>query len=399
MTVSADPILDRLREAPLIDGHNDLLWALRLARGVDPDMDSPDVDGPTPELMTDLPRMRSGGVGGQFWSVYVPSTLREPEAVRETLEQIDALHTMLTRYPHRLELARTADDIERIAASGRIASMVGVEGGHSIGSSLGVLRVLAGFGAGYLTLTHNDDTPWADSATGLRAHGGLTRFGEEVVRELNRAGMLVDLSHTAPDTMRQALEVSEAPVIFSHSSAHAVAGVTRNVPDDVLETIARTRGVVMVTFVPSFLTTAGAAVNGAGWNEVDRLRAEHPEDPDAVKTAMDAWFAAHPDPPATIADVADHIEHVKAIAGIDHVGVGGDYDGVASMPQGLEDVSCYPALFAELATRGYGEDDLMQIAGRNVLRVMREAETVAARLQRERPPSTATIAMLDHPPG
>lgn len=395
MTPAADRIVALLRESPLIDGHNDLLWALREARRKDPDADPPDVDGPLPDLMTDLPRMAAGGVGGQFWSVYVPSDLPEHEAVTATLEQIDALHRMIAGHPHRLELARTMNDIERIAAAGRIASMIGVEGGHSIGSSLGALRVLAGFGAGYLTLTHNDDTPWADSATGAASHGGLTRFGEAVVRELNRTGMLVDLSHTSPDTMRQSLELSEAPVIFSHSSARALADVTRNVPDDVLETVARTGGVVMVTFVPSFLTADGAAVNAAGWSEAARLLAEHGDDRATVNAAMEEWYAAHPDPPATIGDVADHIDHIRAVTGIDHLGIGSDFDGAASMPQGLEDVSRYPALFAELAARGYGEEDLMKIAGRNVLRVLREAEVVAARLQAERPPSTATIGDLE----
>jgi membrane dipeptidase len=301
-----------------------------------------------------------------------------------TLEQIDALFAMVRRHPDHLELARTADDVERIASAGRIASMIGVEGGHCIGGSLGALRILARLGAGYLTLTHNDDTPWADSATGDAPHGGLTRFGEEVVRELNRCGVLVDLSHVSPDTMRQAIEVSEAPVIFSHSSARALCDVTRNVPDDVLELVGRTGGVVMVTFVPEFLTREGAAANAATWAEERGLRAEHPDAPDVVRTAMEAWYAANPDPPATLSDVADHIDHVRTIAGIDHVGIGSDLDGSLSMPEGLEDVSRFPALFAELADRGYGDNDLSMIAGRNVLRVMRAAERTAERLEAER---------------
>jgi membrane dipeptidase len=374
-------IREILRAAPLIDGHNDVLWELRTTGpGADPDLDRPRA-----ELMTDLPRLQAGCVGGQFWSVYVPSDLPGHEAVTMTLEQIDALFAMVRRHPDRLELARTADDVERIARAGRVASMIGVEGGHCIGGSLGALRILAHLGAGYLTLTHNDDTPWADSATGDTPHGGLTRFGEEVVRELNRCGVLVDLSHVSPDTMRQAIEVSEAPVIFSHSSARALCDVTRNVPDDVLELVGRTGGVVMVTFVPEFLTREGAAANAAAWAEERPLRAEHPDAPEVVRTAMEAWFVANPDPPATISDVADHIDYVRTIAGIEHVGIGSDLDGSVSMPEGLEDVSGFPALFAELADRGYGDDGLSMIAGRNVLRVMRAAERTAERLEAERP--------------
>ncbi|HYG71576.1 MAG TPA: dipeptidase [Actinomycetota bacterium] len=386
MTSSGERIRDVLRSAPLIDGHDDLLWELRTIRerGQAP----PDVSEECPSLQTDLPRLARGRVGGQFWSVYVPSDLEGHEGVTRTLEQIDALHQLVARHPDRLALARTADEVEAIAASGRVASMIGVEGGHAIGCSLGALRALARIGAGYLTLTHNDDTPWADSATGLRPHGGLTRFGEEVVRELNRCGVLVDLSHVSDDVMRQALALSEAPPIFSHSSARAIADVTRNVPDDVLELVARAGAVVMVAFVPSFLTAEGAAANRAAWAEAARVRAEHPDDPRVVRAFMDAWDDAHPDPPATIGDVADHVDHLREIAGIDHIGIGSDFDGAGTMPVGLEDVSHYPALFEELAARGYSDEDLARIAGRNVLRVMREAERVAERLRSERPPST-----------
>jgi membrane dipeptidase len=377
-------VLDLLRAAPLIDGHNDLLWELRQGR-----------DPADPTLMTDLPRMAAGGVGGQFWSVYVPSDLPADRAVTMTLEQIDALLDMVRRNPDRLELARSADDVERIAAAGRVASMIGVEGGHAIGCSLGTLRVMAELGMGYLTLTHNDDTPWADSATGEHPHGGLTRFGEEVVREVNRCGWLVDLSHTSDDTMRQAIEVSEAPVIFSHSSARALCDVPRNVPDDVLELVGRTGGVVMVTFVPSFVVAEGAEFNRVAWAEARRLRAEHPDDPEAARTAMDTWFEANPGPPATVSDVADHIDHVREVAGIDHIGIGSDFDGAPTMPDGLEDVSRYPALFEELASRGYRSEDLMKIAGRNVLRIMRDVEGEGAGLREERPPSKATIQQLD----
>jgi membrane dipeptidase len=392
-------LLELLRAAPLIDGHNDLLWELRQAREKATENDEPgwapvDVSRECPGLMTDLPRLRAGGVGGQFWSVYVPSDLPADAAVTATFEQIDALLTLVRRYSDRLEIARTANDVERIAATGKVASMIGVEGGHSIGCSLGTLRILAELGAGYLTLTHNDDTPWADSATGDRTHGGLTRFGEEVVRELNRCGVLIDLSHTSDDTMRQAIEVSEAPVIFSHSSARALCDVSRDVPDDVLELVGGTGGVVMVTFVPPFLTSEGAVANGEAWEEARRLRTED-FDAEAVRSAMEAWFAANPDPPAAVSDVADHVDHIRRVAGIDHVGIGSDFDGTPSMPAGLGDVSCFPALFAELADRGYSDEELTKIAGSNVLRVMREAEDAAARIQTERPSSTATIEQLD----
>jgi membrane dipeptidase len=388
-----DRVLRLLRAAPLIDGHNDLLWALRDAR--EKTGTPPDVAEARPQLMTDLPGLREGGVGGQFWSVYVPSDLPPDQAVTQTLEQIDTLYELVGAHPDRLEHARTADDVERISANGSVASMIGVEGGHSIGGSLGSLRVLARLGAGYLTLTHNDDTPWADSATGEHPHGGLTRFGEEVVRELNRCGVLVDISHVSDDTMRQAIAVSDAPVIFSHSSCRALCDVTRDVPDDVLELVGHTGGVVMVTFVPSFLTRDGAVVNAEAWEEARRLRADEANDATAVRVALDEWFQSHPDPPATLGDVADHVDHVRDVAGIDHIGVGSDFDGAEWMPEGLSDVSCYPALFAELARRGYQDEDLMKIAGRNVLRVMREAERVAARLRAERAPSMATIEALD----
>lgn len=372
-----DRIRELLRTAPLIDGHNDLLWALRELR--EKTGDEPDVSRATPELQTDLPRLSEGCVGAQFWSVYVPSHLPADEAVTKTLEQIDALYRLVRQHPDRLELARTADDVERIAASDRVASMIGVEGGHSIGSSLGTLRILARLGAGYMTLTHNDDTPWADSATGEHPHGGLTAFGEEVVHELNRCGVLVDLSHVSDDTMRQAIEVSEAPVIFSHSSARALCDVTRNVPDDVLELAGRTGGVVMVTFVPSFVAPEGAALNREAWERASALRAEHGDDPAALNAAMDRWWDSLEEVPATVSQVADHIDHVRDVAGVDHIGVGGDFDGTDSMEEGLHDVSGYPVLFVELHARGYTDEEIQKIAGRNVLRVMRSAEIVAAR--------------------
>jgi membrane dipeptidase len=369
-------VVELLRSAPLIDGHNDLLWALRELR--ERGGPEPDIDRLVPGLQTDLPRLQAGGVGAQFWSVYVPSYLSPVEALTQTLEQFDAFYALMRRHPGRLEQARTADDVERIVVGGRVASMIGIEGGHQIGDSLGTLRILARLGAGYLTLTHNDDTSWADSATGDHPHGGLTTFGEEVVRELNRLGVLVDLSHVSDDAMRQAIELSDAPVIFSHSSARALCDVSRNVPDDVIELVGRTGAVIMVTFVPTFVAPEGADANRREREEARRIREMHAHDPAALRSAMEVWWNSFEEVPSTVAQVADHIDHIRAAAGVDHIGIGGDYDGAGSMPGGLEDVSGYPALFTELVARGYTDDELRKIAGRNVLRVMRQAERVAA---------------------
>ncbi len=364
-----------LRDAPLVDGHNDLLWEMHEAR--EKGAREIDVAASCPRFQTDLPRLRTGCVGGQFWAIYVPSDLDPDRSVRMAIEKIDELRALVRRYPDRLVLARTADDVERVARGEMVASLMGVEGGHMIAGSLGVLRVLASLGLRYLTLTHNDDTVWADSATGRHPHGGLTPFGEDVVRELNRLGVLVDLSHTSDDTMRQAIAVSSAPVIFSHSGARALCDVARNVPDDVLELIARNGGVVMATFVPFFLTPDGAAANAASWREAQRLRDAHPNDREEVAAGMAAWSKAHQAPRTTVSDVADHVDHIRRVAGIEHVGIGSDFDGAPSMPEGPEDVSRYPALFAQLAARGYSDDDLAKVAGRNVLRVMRAAERIA----------------------
>ena len=392
-----DATVDRAREvlrgAPLIDGHNDLLFQLR--DRVRYELSELDPGEPQPTLDTDVPRLRAGGVGGQFWSVFVPSDLPGSTAVTATLEQIDALQVLVNAHPDVFEPARTADDVVRIAAAGRVASMIGVEGGHSIDCSLGALRALAELGAGYMTLTHFDNTPWADSATDDPVHGGLTRFGEEVVREMNRAGVMVDLSHVSPDTMRHAMRVSEVPPLFSHSSARALCDVTRNVPDDVLHDVGRVGGVVMVTFVPAFVAPEGKESMAAYLAELARLRIEHAGDADAITVGMRAFEEHHPEPESTVGQVADHIDHVRDIAGVDCIGVGSDFDGAGAMPQGLEDVSCYPNLFAELLDRGYSDEECAKIAGRNVLRLMRRTEETAARLRSERPPSVATIEALD----
>lgn len=343
------------RQTPLIDGHNDYPWALR-ENNVERDIGKLDISTPQPKIHTDIARLREGGVGGQFWSVYVPVSMQGPAAIRATLEQIDIVHRMVRRYPETFELAATAADVERIFKAGRIASLIGMEGGHSIDNSLATLRMFYTAGARYMTLTHSANIPWADSGTDRPKAGGLSKFGEEVVREMNRLGMLVDLSHTSPDTMVDAIRVSDAPVIFSHSDARALNDHGRNVPDDVLKLLPGNGGVVMVTFVPGFLTRDGKA---------------------------------------TLADVANHMNHVRTVAGPDHVGIGSDFDGITSVPAGLEDVSRYPALTAELLRRGWPEGDVRKALGVNVLRVMRRAEEVAARLQKQRGPSTAMIEMLD----
>lgn len=379
-----------LRQSPVVDGHNDYPWTVREKTAGD--LTKLDISGPQPSIMTDIPRLRAGGVGGQFWSVYVPAELQGQSAVTATLEQIDVVYRMLRRYPETFELALSADDVERIEKRGRIASLIGMEGGHSIDNSLGALRMFYRLGARYMTLTHSKNTPWADSCSDVPGSDGLSPFGEEVVREMNRLGMLVDLSHTAPATMDDALRVSAAPVIFSHSSSRAVNDVPRNVPDDILKRLPANGGVVMVTFVPGFLSPAVAAWNKTQEAEQARLTAEFPNDPARVTAALAAWTAAHPAPRATIADAANHIDHIRQVAGIDHIGLGGDFDGINSVPLGLEDVSTYPALLAELLGRGYSDADIRKITSGNVLRAFRQAEAVARRLQAERQPSTMQLA-------
>ena len=364
-----------LRRVPLVDGHNDLPWAIRAGFGSDPVLAG--LTGPVQETQTDLPRLSEGGVGAQFWSVFVPGTLTGDAAVTAVLEQIDIVHRMIQAYPEHLELALTAADVRRAFAAGKIASLLGAEGGHSIASSLGVLRALYALGVRYMTLTHNSNVGWADSATDTPEAGGLTDFGRAVVREMQRIGMLVDLSHVAPSTMRDALDVAGAPVIFSHSSARALCDHPRNVPDDVLARLAVNGGVCMVTFVPAFVSPECAAWQAGLLAELDRRGLDR-RDMAAWDAVGPEWEAAHPVPEATLTQVADHIDHVRAVAGIDHIGIGGDYDGSAAMPTGLSDVSGYPALFAELLTRGWTEPDCAALAGGNLLRVLRDAENAAA---------------------
>lgn len=377
---------------PVIDGHNDLLWTARAATAYD--FSRLDVGAGGTPTHTDLPRMRDGGMGAQFWSVYVPTRLTGDDAVSATLEQVDAARLLTDTYADQLAWATTADEVEQAWASGRMASLMGAEGGHSINCSLGTLRQLHALGVRYLTLTHNANTPWADSATDRPVAGGLTEFGREVVREMNRLGMMVDLSHVSADTMRDALAVSEAPVVFSHSSARAVTDSPRNAPDDVLEATARGGGVCMVTFVPKFVNAACA-----DWHRelVAAAAAEGVPESDGERFGAfeDAWVRDHPQPRASLADVVAHVEHVRDVAGIDHVGLGGDYDGVETRPDGLEDVSTYPVLVSALADRGWSEADLARLTCRNTLRVMREVEAVARELQQARGPSLARIEDLD----
>jgi len=390
--------IDRiLRDVPLIDGHNDLPWQYEervknhLAQ-IDIRQDQSKV---TPPLHTDLARLRQGRLGGQFWSVYIPTTLKGGDAVRAVIEQIDVVHRIDEAYPDTFEFARTADDVMRIHRGGRIASLIGIEGGHSIGNSLAVLRQLYALGARYMTITHSDNNDWADSATADPAHNGLTPFGKLVIAEMNRLGMLVDLSHVAPKTMHDVLDIAAAPVIFSHSSARAITDHARNVPDDVLRRVKENDGVVMVSFVPTFSSEKARAADAAKDAETARLKALYRGQPDQVKTLIAVWEAAHPIPNATVQDVADHIDHIVQVAGAEHVGLGANLDGITSTPQGLDSVAAYPTLFAELIRRGYSDDQLKGIAGLNVLRVMHKAEAVAARLQKERPASDVRIEEAD----
>jgi membrane dipeptidase len=377
---------------PVVDGHNDLPWAMRK---VGYDFTVHDIAGSCPALHTDLGRLRGGGVVGQFWSVYVPCSYRGADAVTATLEQIDAVHSMVGHYPHALALVTSAEGLQLEAQQGGpIASLLGAEGGHSIDNSLGALRSLYRLGVRYLTLTHNENTDWADSATDEPRLGGLSEFGREVVREMNRIGMLVDLSHVSADTMRDALAVSAAPVIFSHSSARAVCDHPRNVPDDVLAQLPDNGGVCMITFVPAFVSPAVRA-----WQlEVEaeaRAAAVDVRDLAAMEAFVEPHLAGKPT--ATLADVVAHCQHVREVAGIDHIGLGGDYDGVDSLPEGLEDVAGYPRLLDALSQQGWSEDDLAKLGWQNITRVLGEAEIVSAELRDSCGPSLATIEQLDGP--
>ncbi len=378
------------RGTPLIDGHNDLPWQYRLK--AQRAISRIDIGGRQDEmgLHTDIPRLREGGVGGQFWSVYMDTGLSGGEAVQATMEQIDVVYNMIRAYPRDLGLALTADGVEEAFSNGKIASLIGMEGGHCIGGSLGALRMFYRLGARYMTLTHNKNVPWADSCTDAPSAHGLTDFGREVVREMNRLGMMVDLSHVSADTMHDALDTSEAPVVFSHSSARAIASHPRNVPDDVLSRVPKNGGVVMVTFVSGFVSDRVFGYEKALEVERQRLMLEDMGgDGKLVEEGLARWEEENPRPEATIADVADHIDHIRDVAGIDHVGIGGDYDGTVSLPVGLEDVSGYHLLTAELIRREYQDDEIRKILGENVLRVMRGVESASEGI--ERGPSEALL--------
>jgi membrane dipeptidase len=400
VTFAQDPHVEKVRRVleavPLVDGHNDLPWYIRADFKRAPlDVEAYDLRQPT-EGNTDLARLRKGMVGGQFWSVYIPGDYRDSGYARVQLEQIEIARRVIAKYPEALQPALSAQDVWTAHAAGRIGSLLGMEGGHAIENSLGALRAYYDLGARYMTLTHNVTLDWADAAVDSVRHGGLTRFGEEVVREMNRLGMLVDLSHVSPGTMSDALRVSEAPVIFSHSSAQALTNVPRNVPDSILARLPANGGVVMVTFVPGFISQEIVDRNARRRARLAEVQRAARSDTGAVARAMAQWDAANPAPKATLSDVADHIEHVRKVAGADHVGLGSDFDGTGNdLPVGLEDVSTFPALLVELSRRGWSEQDLRKVAGENVLRVLTTAERIAARLRRERAPSTATIEQLD----
>jgi len=390
-----------LAATPLIDGHNDLPWEIRVRFKSDLtafDLNEDTAHLPFPAdgapLMTDIPRLRAGDVGGQFWSVWIPVDIKGAEAVKVTLEQIDLVKRMCTRYAADFAMAYTAADVRHIHADHKIACLIGIEGGHQIDDSLPVLRQMYAAGARYMTLTHTSNTDWADSATDEPVHHGLTPFGMDVVREMNRLGMLVDLSHVSPETMRAALEVSVAPVMFSHSSARAVVDHPRNVPDDILALVARNGGVVMANFAPGYVSDERRRWDAD--EAAERTRFNSPPyvglyigQPERAQAALAEWRRQHPRPDATLAQVADHIEHIRAIAGIDHVGLGSDFDGIDDTPVGLDGVNRYPALLEELMRRGWTDADIAKLAGGNVLRVMAEVEQVAVRLRNPPPPKSA----------
>ena len=395
-----------LSATPLIDGHNDLPWEVReryagKVGGFDLRGDlsqAPPAPGSAPGgLMTDIPRMRAGHMGGQFWSVYIPASVTGPAAVKMTLEQIDIVKRLAAKYPADLAMAYSADDIVRAHKAGQVASLIGVEGGHQMDDSIAVLRAYYALGARYMTLSHFTNNHWADSATDDPAHHGLTAYGKAVVAEMNRLGMLIDLSHVSDETMRDALSVSQAPVIFSHSGARALSDHPRNVPDDVLALVARNHGVVMANYATGYVNAVRGRWNADQSAETAREAALYQGQPERRKTAMAAWYGAHPKPVTTLAMVADHIEQIRKVAGIDCVGIGSDLDGIPDTPLGLEGVDKYPALLAELARRGWTDEELSKVAGANLLRALRQAEAVARRLQGVQP-NEATLADLDGAP-
>jgi membrane dipeptidase len=396
-----------LAATPLVDGHNDLPYELRIRTGGDPvaahlekDQSTLPANPKKAPLMTDMPRLHKGQVGGQFWSVWTPASITGPEAVQLTLDEIDITRRLVAAYPNDLEMAYTAADVRRIHRAGKVASLIGVEGGHQINDSLATLRQYYALGARYMTLTHTSTTSWADAATDTPKHHGLAPFGLEVIHEMNRLGMLVDLSHVSPDVMRQAIAASRAPVMYSHSSARALDDHPRNVPDDVLRLVAANGGVVMANFAPDYVSE-----ELYHWNadeKAEQTRYNSPPyaglyigQPERAAAAMAEWHRKHPAPKATLAQVADHIEHLRAIAGVDHVGIGSDFDGIEDTPVGLGNVSCFPALLVELARRGWSDEDLGKVAGENILRVLGQAETVAAQLKSEAP-TLQTLGDVEH---
>jgi membrane dipeptidase len=374
-----------LKQVPIIDGHNDLPWQFRKHSNALERVDISQIDltkdTTKDELITDFPRLKAGGVGGQFWSVYIPPEMTGCSGVQAVLEQIDVVHRLIAKYPEHMELALTAADVERIERKGKIASLIGMEGGHSIDNSLATLRMTYQLGARYMTLTHTKNIDWADAATDKPLHNGLTKFGEEVVLEMNRLGMLIDISHVSEDTMKAALRVSKAPVMFSHSNARALCDHVRNASDDVLKLLAKNNGIIMVNFYPEYLIDSNRDWYRAEHHEKKRLQ-ETIKDEDKLDAALAEWRKVNPQPHhANIADVANHIDHICKVAGVDHVGLGSDYEGFDGPPDGLQDVSCYPKLLAELLARGHSESDIKKIAGQNILRVLRDAEKVSKSLR------------------
>lgn len=376
-----------LREVPLIDGHNDIPWQFRKRANNNLELIdfADDTSRLNPPMRTDIPRLRAGCVGAQFWAVYLPPTLTGSELVNATLEQIELIHHLVRRYSEVLELALCATDIERIHSKGKIASLIGIEGGYIINNSTDMLKLLYDKGVRYLTLTCSHNTEWADSATDTPRHNGLTQFGRKVIKEMNRFGMIVDLSHCSEQTIHDALDVSEAPVIFSHSATRALVPHPRNVSDEVLKRISSRSDVVMIPFVPYFVSDKVHTHFLEAEEERARLFAKYPENQARVEEEMKQWLIKHPLPQATITDVANHIDYVREVAGIDHVGIGSDFDGFIGTTKGIEDVSCYPALIAELLRRGYTRTEVKKVAGLNFLRVFREVETIAKQIQHREP--------------